>query len=105
MHFDNVLNNCMAHQMKVEVYYAGLEKHFKAVVELSVDSSMQDAIDKSGILHEYPEIDLDVNRVGVFSEFRTLQDKVYEGDRVEIYRPLKADPKESRRNRARSSEK
>lgn len=58
-------------------------------------------IKKSGILDYYPEIDLQVNKVGINSELKKLTDNVRAGDRVEIYRPLLIDPIEARRIRAK----
>lgn len=62
---------------------------------------MCDAIEASGIMQRFPEIDLDRQPVGVFGRHRRLEDPLRDGDRVEIYRPLIADPKEMRRRRAR----
>ena len=64
------------------------------------NTTLKQAIEQSGILEMYPEIDLDSNEVGIFSRKRELQDVVRPGDRIEIYRPLKVDPKEARRRRA-----
>jgi len=58
------------------------------------------AIERSGILDEFPEIDLAVNRVGIFGKVAKLDAPLAPGDRVEIYRALIADPKESRKRRA-----
>ena len=49
----------------------------------------------------YPEINLNENKVGIFSKQRELQDVVQAGDRIEIYRPLLIDPKAARRLRAK----
>jgi putative ubiquitin-RnfH superfamily antitoxin RatB of RatAB toxin-antitoxin module len=69
-------------------------------VELQEGASVRDAIASSGLLAEFPEIDLARATVGIFGERTTLDTRVEEGDRVEIYRPLKADPKTARRARA-----
>lgn len=61
---------------------------------------MHDAIRESGILADAPEIDLTVFRIGIYGKLRALDSMVRDRDRIEIYRPLLADPKESRRNRA-----
>ena len=66
-------------------------------------TTLRKAIEQSGILELYPEIDLDENKVGIFSRKRELRDPVHDGDRIEIYLPLKADPKEARRRRARKA--
>ncbi len=63
-------------------------------------ASVGDAIRASGILEHFPEIDLELNRVGVFGEPSRLEAAVRDGDRIEIYRPLAIDPKEARRRRA-----
>ena len=55
---------------------------------------------QSGVLEKYTEIDLRQNKVGIFSRLAKLTDMVENGDRIEIYRPLVADPKEIRRKRA-----
>jgi putative ubiquitin-RnfH superfamily antitoxin RatB of RatAB toxin-antitoxin module len=58
------------------------------------DSSIaQDAIDRSSVLRQSPGIDLATQRVGVFSKVVGLDSPLEDGDRVEIYRPLTADPK------------
>lgn len=61
---------------------------------------MQAAILQSGVLQIYHDIDLRNNKVGIFGRLAKLTDIVQEGDRIEIYRPLLADPKEIRRKRA-----
>jgi putative ubiquitin-RnfH superfamily antitoxin RatB of RatAB toxin-antitoxin module len=69
-------------------------------VEPAQGATVRDAIAASGLLAEFPGIDLDRAAVGIFGERATLDTCVEEGDRVEIYRPLKADPKTARRARA-----
>jgi len=66
------------------------------VVGLGSEVTIQKAIKQSGILAHFPEIDLTTNKVGIFGELKRLEDKVKTGDRVEIYRPLKQDPKDRR---------
>ncbi|PMH37532.1 RnfH family protein [Vibrio sp. 10N.286.49.B3] len=72
------------------------------VLNLVVNKAMtiEEIIVKSGVLELYPEIDLKVNKVGVFSRNVKLDATVRDKDRIEIYRPLLADPKEIRRKRA-----
>ncbi|WP_428772221.1 RnfH family protein [Vibrio sp.] len=84
----------------VEVVYA--LPHEQRVFTLVVNKSMtvEEIIDQSGVLELYPEIDLKVNKVGVFSRNVKLNATVRDHDRIEIYRPLLADPKEIRRKRA-----
>jgi putative ubiquitin-RnfH superfamily antitoxin RatB of RatAB toxin-antitoxin module len=84
----------------VQVCYATPERQVLNEVTLPVGSTVAAAIESSGILGLFSDIDLDTNDVGVFSERRKLTDVLQDGDRVEIYRPLIADPKEARRRRA-----
>ena len=63
--------------------------------------TLRQAIEQSGILDVYPDIDLEKNKVGVFGKARAPDEPARPGDRIEIYRPLFLDPKEARRRRAR----
>jgi putative ubiquitin-RnfH superfamily antitoxin RatB of RatAB toxin-antitoxin module len=87
-------------EIKVEVVYALPEKQYLLKVGLAQDSTVEQAIAASGILELRTDIDLAKNKVGIFSRPVKLTDTVNDGDRVEIYRPLIADPKELRRQRA-----
>ena len=84
----------------VEVAYARPEE--QTVVSLTVrrGTTVEEAIRLSGLIARFPEIDLKVNKVGIFGELTVLSDTLQAGDRVEIYRPLVVDPKEARRIRA-----
>ncbi|MGD8109661.1 RnfH family protein [Vibrio sp. TRT 21S02] len=84
----------------VEVVYALPQE--QRVFTLVVNNAMtvEEIIEQSGVLSLYPEIDLKVNKVGVFSRNVKLNATVRDKDRIEIYRPLLADPKEIRRKRA-----
>jgi len=90
--------------MKVEVAYATPAEQVVVEVELPPDATLAQAIDASGLRQQFPDIDLR-HGVGIFGERRALTDTVCEGDRVEIYRPLKADPKDQRRRRAKKKDK
>ncbi|MCE0802413.1 MULTISPECIES: RnfH family protein [unclassified Buttiauxella] len=90
----------MSPEIKVEVVYALPEKQYLLKVRLAQGSTVEQAIAESGILELRTDIDLTKNKVGVFSRPVKLTDTVNDGDRVEIYRPLIADPKELRRQRA-----
>ena len=90
----------MSPEIKVEVVYALPEKQYLLKVRLAQGSTVEQAIAASGILELRTDIDLAKNKVGVFSRPVKLTDTVNDGDRVEIYRPLIADPKELRRQRA-----
>jgi putative ubiquitin-RnfH superfamily antitoxin RatB of RatAB toxin-antitoxin module len=84
----------------VEVAYAKPDEQLILTVACASEITVQEAIDRSGLLNKFPEIDLAVNKVGVFGKIATLQSRLHPGDRVEIYRPLIADPKEARKRRA-----
>ncbi len=84
----------------VEVAYALPEKQYLQRVTLEEGATIEQAIAASGLLTLRTDIDLARNKVGIFSRPAKLQDTVRDGDRVEIYRPLTADPKELRRMRA-----
>ncbi|MEY4474953.1 MAG: hypothetical protein RL248_720 [Pseudomonadota bacterium] len=89
----------------VEVVYALPERQYAHTVSLDVGSTIEDAINVSGLLELRPEIDLKKNKLGIYSRQVKLGDKLNDGDRVEIYRPLIADPKELRRQRAEQVKK
>ena len=89
--------------MIVEVAYALAEKQSLISLEVKEGSTLKEAIDASGILGQYKQIDLSKDRVGIFSKFATLDTVLREKDRVEIYRPLEADPKKIRKERAAQS--
>jgi len=84
----------------VEVIYALPDRQPLLKVRLVEGATVEDAIRASGVLEAFPEIDLAKNKVGIFSKLVKLDEKVRDRDRVEIYRPLIADPKEVRRKRA-----
>jgi len=86
--------------MQVEVAYATAQEQVILALELAADATAERAIHESDILSRFPEIDLAQNKVGVFGKICKLDHLLKPGDRVEIYRPLIADPKESRRIRA-----
>ncbi|PKH21884.1 RnfH family protein [Enterobacterales bacterium CwR94] len=91
--------------ISIEVAYALPDKQYLQKVKVAAGSTVEQAIVASGLLTLRPEIDLKQNKVGIFSRAVKLQDTVEAGDRVEIYRPLIADPKELRRLRAERSAK
>ncbi len=70
-------------------------------VDCRPGQTLEEVIRASGVLERHPEIALDAVKTGVYGKLRPLSDLVRDGDRIEIYRPLIADPKESRRRRAR----
>ncbi|MEC5396983.1 RnfH family protein [Uliginosibacterium sp. H1] len=86
----------------VEVSYAATPQAQQVVsLHLELGSTAEDAVSASGLLRMFPEISLgSVNQLGVFGKLARPEDVLHDGDRVEIYRPLLADPKEVRRRRA-----
>ena len=86
--------------MIVEVAYALADKQSLLTIEVERGATLKDAIEASGILESFKQIDLTKDRVGIFSKFASLDTILQEKDRVEIYRSLVADPKEARKERA-----
>jgi len=92
-------------EISVEVVYALPEKQYLRQVSMPSGSTVEQTIIASGLLELRSDIDLAKNKVGVYSRPVKLTDVVNDGDRVEIYRPLIADPKELRRQRAEKTAK
>ncbi|XCE77848.1 RnfH family protein [Mangrovibacter phragmitis] len=90
-------------EITVEVVYALPEKQYLRKVTLTEGATLQQAIEASGLLALRTDINLEKNKVGIYSRPAKLNDTVQDGDRVEIYRPLTADPKALRRMRAEQS--
>lgn len=90
----------MAEMINVEVCYALAEKQSLVSVKLPQGATLQQALEASGLLVKHPEIDLKKNKFGVFAKLSKLDSVLRDRDRVEIYRPLIADPKEVRKQRA-----
>jgi putative ubiquitin-RnfH superfamily antitoxin RatB of RatAB toxin-antitoxin module len=88
------------HTITVEVVYARPGEQVLEQLAVAADSTVDTVIRQSGILERFPEIDLAVNKIGIFGKATTLSAGLNEGDRIEIYRPLIADPKEARKKRA-----
>jgi uncharacterized protein len=86
--------------MKVQVVYALPQRHWLREVELPEGSRAIDAVGASGLLDEVPGLCRDGLQLGIFGHVVQAEAALREGDRVEIYRPLLADPKEVRRRRA-----
>ncbi|MCU4676727.1 RnfH family protein [Catenovulum sp. 2E275] len=86
--------------LKIEVTYALPQEQSLLTVHVAQGTDIQTCIEQSGILQKHSDIDLSVNKVGIWSRTRKLTDEVNDGDRIEIYRPLIADPKDVRRRRA-----
>jgi putative ubiquitin-RnfH superfamily antitoxin RatB of RatAB toxin-antitoxin module len=94
-----------SNKIQVEVAYAKVDEQVIIPLDVDVGTTLEQAIHLSGILELYPEIDLAKNKTGIFGKIAKADTELREMDRVEIYRPLIADPKESRRKRAEKKEK
>lgn len=86
--------------ISIEVAYALSDKQTVVPLQVAPDTSVEQAIRLSGLLEQFPDIDLSKNKLGIFGKLKKADELVREGDRVEIYRPLIADPKEVRKQRA-----
>ncbi len=84
----------------VEIAYALAEQQVIITIQIPPQSTIENAIQASGILQKFPEIDLKINKVGIFGKLAKLETSLRHMDRIEIYRALIADPKIVRRNRA-----
>ena len=84
----------------IEVAYVGPSGGaFLRTVRIPAPATIRDAVEASSLLAECPEVDLRRHRVGIWSRLAALDASVVDGDRVEVYRPLGADPKDARRSR------
>ena len=90
----------MVEHIKVQVCYATPTLEYLRDLNVAAGTTLEQAIVLSGLLQEVAGIDLATSPVGIYSKKKTLDTVLREHDRVEIYRPLIADPKQSRRKRA-----
>ena len=84
----------------VEVAYALPHQQLIIPVQVAANTTAEEAINASNIISKFPEIDLAKNQIGIFGKLTKLDTPLRHMDRVEIYRPLIADPKEVRKQRA-----
>ncbi|MDD3884575.1 MAG: RnfH family protein [Gallionella sp.] len=87
-------------QIEIELVYALPGKQTLLRQRVPPGTTVTQAIESSGLLEKYPEINLSANKLGIFGKLTKGDVVLREKDRVEIYRPLIADPKEVRRKRA-----
>lgn len=85
----------------VKVAYASCGTQTVVALKVAPGTTVRAAVEKSGILRQHPEIDLNRYKLGVFGRRVEAQHELRMDDRVEIYRPLRIDPKLSRKRRAR----
>lgn len=87
-------------ELRIEVVYAMPDQQELISLRLPEGSTLKQALEASGLLEKYPEIDITKNKFGIFAKLSRLDTLLRDQDRVEIYRPLIADPKEIRKQRA-----
>jgi putative ubiquitin-RnfH superfamily antitoxin RatB of RatAB toxin-antitoxin module len=87
--------------LQIEVAYANPHRQVIIPLQVATSCNIEQAISLSGILAQFPEIDLTAVEVGIFGKRATLAARVQADDRIEIYRPLQVDPKQARRLRAK----
>ena len=88
----------------IEVVYALPEEQVLMTLDVEQGTTVEEAVKLSGILEKFTDIDLAKNKLGIFGKATKVDQVLRDKDRVEIYRPLIADPKESRRKRAEKKE-
>lgn len=85
----------------IEVAYALSDEQFLRGIHVPQGATLREAIMLSGLLERYPALDLENINAGIYGKRKTLDTTLADGDRVEVYRPLLADPKEARRQRSK----
>jgi len=90
------------HKIRVEVAYAHTQEAEIIALDVNIGTTVMEAVELSNIKSKHPSIDFSVNKIGIFGRLCPGDKILNDGDRVEIYRPLLADPKKARRRRASS---
>ena len=90
----------MSDMINVEVVYALPKEQFLARVQVHAGATVADAVEASGVTDKHPEVDITRNKLGIYGKLTKADAVLRERDRVEIYRPLIADPKAVRKQRA-----
>lgn len=90
----------MAERLRIEVAYVEPARQFLQALELPADATVAQALAASDLALQFPALDLESSKVGIFSRPATRETRLRDGDRVEVYRPLIANPKAARRERA-----
>lgn len=90
----------MSEKINIEVVYALPDEQILLKQTVPAGTTIAEAVQSSGVLARHPEIDLSVNKFGLFGKLSKADAVLRDKDRIEIYRPLIADPKEVRRKRA-----
>lgn len=95
----------MSNDITIEVAYAAARSQTILRLRVKSGTTVGGAIKRSGILEQFQEIDLGLNKVGIFGKLARTDTMLRDRDRVEIYRALIADPKEARRRRAQAAKR
>lgn len=95
----------MVGPLRIEVVYALPERCFSVILELPAGAIVADALAAAAMPERVPGLVVDPTRLAVFGQAATSQTPLHDGDRVEILRPLLADPKQARRRRAETAAK
>ena len=90
----------MAELLNIEVAYATPQRQSLVELQLPADATVRDAVRRSGLQNQYPELDIEHCPVGIFGQQVADNRVLRDGDRVEIYRPLVNEPREARRRLA-----
>lgn len=90
----------MNEELHIEVAYAQPDQQVVIALTVAAGTGVREAIERSGILSRFPDIDLEKNKIGIFGKLTKEDTVLHDQDRLEIYRPLLADPKDVRRSRA-----
>lgn len=94
----------MAEMLEIAVCYASSQQQWLRSLQVEEGTTIGAAIERSGVLEAFPDINLTTQPVGIYAKKKTLDTVLRARDRIEIYRPLVADPKDSRRKRAAKKE-
>ncbi|MBU2872362.1 RnfH family protein [Colwellia sp. E2M01] len=97
---DSVDTSVDDNKITVEIVYGTPQKQTILALSITAGTTVEQTIIESGIITLFPEINLDVNKVGIWNRTVKLTDIVEDLDRIEVYRPLIADPKDVRKRRA-----
>jgi hypothetical protein len=95
------MGNASGKRLRVEVACALPERQLLLELEVADGTTVKEAIERSGVKDRFPGVQIVQGQVGVFGRVVGLEAPVHDGDRVEIYRPLIASPRDARRERAK----
>lgn len=93
----------MVDKIQIEVAYALPEEQFLFTEEVKKESTVGQALAASKLLAEFPNLNID--KVGIFGKLVSPETVLRAGDRIEVYRPLKADPRDRRRAKVEQERK